>query len=385
MEKDAKVLVIATAVGQLFLQFSWFIMPFYLKALGYDMNKMGILFSTQTLIGGISFLLAGQLSLKFGYKKTLILAAGMGALGRIFQVLAYNFEMLLLGFFLVGVNMGLRDPNYSALLSEKVKNEEERHRIFSYSFGLGTLMNALGVLVAGYLPGHLVSLGYSERLAYKLVIALALIQFAIVFPALIVIKDVPVTTSKIKWRKELIIKILKFSLPSALIGLGAGITIPYMSIYFNLRFGRDIREISWVFFSQEVVMGLGSFILPALINRLGPVKVITYFQGSAAFLFLIFPSLPTFAIASFVYIIRSILMNIVWPVNDSFMMGFFSTEEKATAAGIRRAFSTFMRGLGNYIGGALFAISLAYPFYTTAIFYIIATTMFYAFFIKYNH
>ncbi|AEC51658.1 multidrug resistance protein [Pyrococcus sp. NA2] len=384
MERDAKVLVIATAVGQLFLQFSWFIMPFYLKVLGYGMDKMGILFSIQTLIGGISFLLAGQLSLKLGYKKTLILAATLGLVGRIFQVLAYNFVILILGFFLVGINMGLRDPNYSALLSEKVKSEEERHRIFSYSFGLGTLMNALGVLVAGYLPGYLIKLGYPKEIAYRFVIGLALLQFLIVFPALLIIRDVPVKEQRIKWRKELVIRILKFSLPSALIGLGAGITIPYMSIYFNLRFGRDIKEISWIFFGQQLVMGLGSFILPELVRKLGPVRVITYFQGAAALLFMIFPSIPTFLLASIIYVIRSILMNIVWPVNDSFMMGFFSTEEKATAAGIRRAFSTFMRGLGNYIGGMLFAFSLAYPFYATAILYIVATTMFYAFFIKHN-
>ncbi|CAB49134.1 MFS transporter [Pyrococcus abyssi] len=384
MERDAKVLVIANAVGQLFLQFSWFVMPFYLKVLGYGMDKMGVLFSVQTFIGGLSFLLAGQISLRIGYKRTLILAALLGLLGRILQVIGYNFYILILGFFLVGINMGLRDPNYSALLSEKVKSEEERHRIFSYSFGLGTLMNAIGVLVAGYAPGYLISLGYRKEIAYRLVIALALLQFLVVIPALMLVKDVPVKESRIKWRKDLIVRILKFSLPSAIIGLGAGITIPYMSIYFNLRFGRDIKEISWVFFGQQLVMGLGSFILPELVRKIGAVKVITYFQWSAALLFLIFPSIPTFILASIVYVIRSILMNIVWPVNDSFMMGFFSTEEKATAAGIRRAFSTFMRGAGNYIGGLLFAVSLSYPFYATAILYIFATAMFYAFFIKHN-
>ncbi|WP_048055886.1 MFS transporter [Pyrococcus sp. ST04] len=385
MEKDVPVIVAATAVGQLFLQFSWFIMPFYLKALGYGTDKMGALFSVQTLTGGVFFLLAGQMSLKLGYKKTLIIAAILGALGRVLQILAFNFLTLVLGFFLVGINMGLRDPNYSALLSEKVSSEEERHKLFSYSFGLGTLANALGVLVAGHLPEYLIGMGFKNEIAYRIILSLALIQFAIVLPALAIIRDVPVKEQRIKWRRELVVKILKFSLPSAIIGLGAGITIPFMSIYFNMRFGRSIKEISWVFFGQQLVMGLGSFILPILVRKLGPVKVITYFQWSAALLFLIFPSIPTFLLAALVYVVRSILMNIVWPVNDSFMMGFFSTEEKATAAGIRRAFSTFMRALGNYSGGLLFAISLSYPFYATAVLYILATGLFYSFFIKHNN
>jgi len=279
--------------------------------------------------------------------------------------------------------MGLRQPNFSALLSEEVE-EEQRHHAFSISFGLGTIFNALGVLIAGFAPDFLITLGLTERLAYRIVISLALIQFALVIPALLIIHDVPVKNPKINWNRELVVKILKFSLPSALIGFGAGITIPYMSLYFKLRFGQTLAAISGIFFFQQLAMGLGSFGLPKLVQKIGPVKVITSFQSIAAFLFAVFPSIETFLLAAALYILRSILMNIVWPINDSFMMGFFSTEEKATAAGIMRAFSTFMRGGGNYVGGLLFGISLSYPFYATAFLYVVATVIFYAFFIKHN-
>ncbi|ASJ05987.1 MFS transporter [Thermococcus pacificus] len=381
--RDAKILIAANAAGQLFLQFSVFIMPFYLRALGYDMSAMGTFFSIQTFTGGLFFLLAGQISLRMGYKKTLLLSAVLGLTGRLLQVAAINTYVLALGFFLVGANMGLRQPNFTALLSEEV-GEERRHHAFSISFGLGTIFNAAGVLVAGFAPGFLTGLGISEGTAYRLVISLALLQFVFVIPALLMISDVPVKNPRINWNRELVIKILKFSFPSALIGFGAGITIPYMSLYFNIRFGQTLAAISGIFFFQQLAMGLGSFALPRLVNRIGPVKVITSFQSTAAFLFAIFPSVETFLLAAFLYVLRSILMNIVWPINDSFMMGFFSTEEKATAAGIRRAFSTFMRGGGNYVGGLLFATSLSYPFYATALLYVVATAIFYAFFIKHN-
>ncbi len=158
-----------------------------------------------------------------------------------------------------------------------------------------------------------------------------------------------------------------------------------MSLYFNIRFGQTLAAISGVFFFQQLVMGgLGSFGLPKLVEKIGPVNVITSFQLVAALLFATFPLIDVFLLAAFLYIVRSILMNIVWPINDSFMMGFFTTEEKATAAGIRRAFSTFMRGAGNYIGGVLFSISLSYPFYATATLYVVATLIFYGFFARYN-
>ncbi|NJE76394.1 MFS transporter [Thermococcus sp. ES12] len=381
--RDAKILIAANAAGQLFLQFSIFIMPFYLAVLGYDMAQMGTFFSIQTFTGGLFFLIAGQVSLRLGYRKTLIISALLGLAGRLLQVAAVNDYVLALGFFLVGANIGMRQPNFTALLSEEV-GEGQRHHAFSISFGLGTIFNALGVLIAGFAPDFFTELGVSEGTAYRLVVSLALLQFALVIPALLMISDVPVRNPKINWSRELVVKMLKFSLPSALIGFGAGITIPYMSLYFKLQFGQTLAAISGVFFLQQLAMGLGSFGLPRLVHRIGPVRVITSFQSMAAFLFAIFPSIETFLLAAALYIIRSILMNIVWPINDSFMMGFFSTEEKATAAGIRRAFSTFMRGGGNYVGGLLFGMSLSYPFYATATLYVIATAIFYAFFIKHN-
>jgi len=381
--RDAKILIGANALGQTFLWFSFFIMPFYLKALGYNMKAMGAFFSAQTLVGGFFFLLAGPVSLRLGYRKTLLLSAFLGLLGRFLQVLATNWLVLISGFVLVGINMGLRQPNYNTYLSELVP-DSKRHEAFSRSFGLGTLFNSLGVLLAGFLPGYLMGTGLPTETAYRITFSFSILQFVFVIPALLMVRDVAVRERRVKWEKSLVLKILKFSLPSALIGLGAGITIPFMSIYFKLRFGETLRAISWIFFFQQLSMGLGSFALPELVRRWGPVKVITSFQGAAALLFMIFPSIETFALAGAVYVLRAILMNIVGPINSSFMMGFFKTEEKATANGIQQAFWTFTRGIGNSIGGTLFAVSLTYPFYATAALYATATAMFYAFFIKHN-
>ncbi|WP_297521661.1 MFS transporter [Thermococcus sp.] len=381
--RDARILIGANALGQTFLWFSFFIMPFYLKALGYGMKAMGVFFSAQTIVGGLFFLLAGPISLRLGYRRTLLLSALAGLAGRVLQVSAANWGVLFTGFVLVGVNMGLRQPNYNAYLSELVP-DDKRHEAFSKSFGLGTLFNSLGVLLAGFLPGYLMGLSLAEETAYRVTFSLSILQFIFVIPALLVVRDVEVKEKRIRWERALILKILKFSLPSALIGLGAGITIPFMSLYFKIRFGETLSAISYVFFFQQLAMGLGSFGLPELVRRYGPVRVITSFQGTATFLFVIFPSIETFVPAGAVYVLRAILMNIIWPINSSFMMGFFKTEEKATANGIQQAFSTFMRGIGNSLGGTLFALSLAYPFYATALLYAVATGLFYTFFRRYN-
>jgi len=80
-------------------------------------------------------------------------------------------------------------------------------------------------------------------------------------------------------------------------------------------------------------MGFASFALPKFVDKIWPVKTIISLSECCRFSLWIFPSLGLFLLAAFVYIIRSILINIVWPINDAFMMGFFTIEEKATAAG----------------------------------------------------
>jgi len=118
---DAKILIGANALGQLFLQFSVFIMPFYLRALGYDMSSMGI----------------------------------------------------------------FKRRSWGKL----------RHHAFSISFGLGTIFNALGVLVAGFAPDFLMeNFGISPGIAYRLVIALALLQFILVILLSLSLKMCPLET-----------------------------------------------------------------------------------------------------------------------------------------------------------------------------------------------
>ena len=92
----------------------------------------------------------------------------------------------------------------------------------------------------------------------------------------------------------------RFALPSALIGLGAGIAIPYVAFWFNQRFDTSLESIGWLFAVQQLIMGLDTFLLP----------LITYRMGS-------------FYTAVLIYTVRTILMNIVNPVWNSLMVEFF--------------------------------------------------------------
>ncbi len=182
------------------------------------MKAMRALFSTQTVVRSISFILAGHVSLRIWYRRAPLLSALLGLFTRVLQVSVINWHVMAVGFVLIGINMGFRQPNYNAYLSELVP-DERRHEAFSKSFGLGTLFYSLGVLLAGFLPSYLTGLSMAKDMAYRLTFSLSLLQVVFVIPALFLVRDVELKERRIKWEKSLILKIIKFSLPSALIGI----------------------------------------------------------------------------------------------------------------------------------------------------------------------
>ncbi|NJD99918.1 MFS transporter [Thermococcus sp. LS1] len=369
--RDAWLLVVYSFISWLGGNMAWFIFPFYLKSLGFDYTGIGIVFSLSTLAQASILLFSGPLGTRIGYKRAVLLGVSLMFLGRLIQVLYPTIVMLTLGGVLIGIGLAFEGPSYMALLSGEV-SDEKRHYLFSLSSAMGTIGSAVGLLLAGFLPRYL---------SYREVFALVLIIIPIRFVLVLFVKSVLANTEKrLNINKKLLLRIGRFALPSALIGLGAGVTIPYMGLYFNQRFGTSLESIGWLFALQQFIMGLGMFILPMIADRLGSVKTIVSFNGSASFLIAAMPFSPTFMVAAFIYTVRTILMNIVNPIWNSFMMSSFSKEERSTVMALNNLSWTATFGIGQYIGGRLFDFSLTWPFLITAFLYAISMLVFWGFF-----
>ncbi|NJE47184.1 MFS transporter [Thermococcus sp. GR7] len=369
--RDAWLLVAYSFISWLGGNIAWFIFPFYLKSLGFDYTNIGIVFSLSTLAQASVLLFSGPLGTRIGYKRAVLLGVSLMFLGRLIQVLYPTIVMLTLGGVLIGIGLAFESPSYMALLSGEV-SDEKRHYLFSLSSAMGTIGSAVGLLLAGFLPRYL---GYRE------VFALVLLIIPIRFVIVLFVKSILASTEKrLDLNKKLLLRIGRFALPSALIGLGAGVTIPYMGLYFNQRFGTSLESIGWLFALQQFIMGLGMFILPMIADRLGSVKTVVSFNGSASFLIAAMPFSPTFMVAAFIYTVRTILMNIVNPIWNSFMMSSFSKEERSTVMALNNLSWTATFGIGQYIGGRLFDFSLTWPFLITAFLYAISMLVFWGFF-----
>ena len=377
--RDAKLVVAYSFFGWLGGNIVWFILPFYFKSLGMGFTEIGTLFSISTIVQAILLLVSGQVSVKLGYKRTILLALFLFFIARLIQVFVPIFWILLLSSIIVGMAMALEWPSLIALLSGEV-SEEKRHYLFTLNGALGTAGAAFGMLLGGILPRVLDGANpYRRTLLFATL--LILIQMSlIVFISPVLGEE----EKKLKVGRKLLTKIAKFSLPSALIGLGAGITIPYMGLYFNLKFGTSLESIGGLFALQQLLMAMGMFSIPILADRIGSVKTIVSFNGSATALMVALPFAPSFLIASAIYIIRTILMNIVNPIWEAFMMKFFTREERATSIALRSFAWTSTFGIGQYLGGIIFDRSLVLPFFITGFLYAASIVIFWMFFAGYE-
>ncbi len=253
----------------------------------------------------------------------------------------------------------------------------------------------VGSLIGGLLPAFFVfavkGLHLQEQLAvqYQYTLLTAGIFVLSAFFPLFFIKEKKITVEPSKRTEPLFSGrrpfVLKFTLCSILIGLGAGIIVPYFNVYFSQVLYATEAEIGLIFSLGELSMGIASLVLPFLVRRFGKVGslVLTQFL-SIPFLLLIMISRRLFP-AFIGFFMRRTLMNVARPAEKNFYMGEIPEHERGKANSISQFGSTIFRAAGSDIGGYMIATgTFSHAFQVTAILYVVGTVLFYVFFRKKN-
>ncbi len=143
----------------------------------------------------------------------------------------------------------------------------------------------------------------------------------------------------------------RLGLPLAVIGLGAGLTIPFINLYFEKRFGYGAKDVSAVFSVGQVFTFVGFLAAPLLARRFGGVRTVVACQALSIpfFLAMAFTGSPALAVGAF--LARHALMNMAGPVNAQFAMEVVPAHHRALTNGLREIAwnGTFL--LGTSAGG----------------------------------
>jgi MFS family permease len=179
----------------------------------------------------------------------------------------------------------------------------------------------------------------------------------------------------------------RLGFPLAVIGLGAGLTIPFINLYFESRFDFGPSAVSVVFSVAQVFTVLAFLASPLLARRFGGVRTVVACQllSIPFFLVMALTVSPTLAIGAF--LARHALMNMAGPVNSQFAMEVVPAHKRVLTNGLREIAWNGAFFVGTTVGGWVISRRLVGDGYTASMFatiglYIAGSVIFYAFWRK---
>ncbi len=361
--------------------FSGFMLLFnlYLKSLNFSEGRIGNIISATTLGTFVMALPASIIIRRFSIKKILLIATPIATFSYLLQVSLPHYY-LILG---AGFSAGLSAVFFrvaSAPFFMRNSTPKERPYLFSMQFVLMLIAGIIGNLLAGFLPGIIekANVATIQSFRWTLYIFGGLVLAALI--PYLMIREKPLTQPQ-KFKIHSSKLIFKLFLPNLVVGIGAGLSIPFLNLYFKEIFHTPTRLIGIFYSGQQLLMITGLLIAPVIAERIGKIKTIVWSQLFSIPFLIILGLSRNLTLSATAFFIRASLMNMAQPLFTNFAMEAVKTDEQPFTNGLLVIAWTAGWGVSASIGGHLIErFSYAVPFFTTSFCYLISTILIYAFF-----
>jgi MFS family permease len=382
--KEAKYLIYAGILPAIaYGMFSTDIAYFLTHVQGLSDVFMGSLIMIIGLSSVVFSIPLGMISDRYGRKKMLIIGNIIASAVIAVFALTDNPSILVIAAFLSGISEASFATSSSAMMAEKA-GDLKRTAVFS----LNGVINGISFGLGGFalpLTFFFSHIGFNDKdshiLLYVILASLSMLS------TLIMLK---ITESR-ALKKSKNIKsffpqkskgvLFKYVLTGSIVAFGAGMFVPLMARWFYLAYGISDALSGPLLGTANILIGFATISAPYLAKRIGLVNSIVTTQAFSTLFMFTIPVSPTFLVASTLYIIRTFLMNMAGPLQQSMIMGLVAEDERGVASGISSALWRLPNSLSTGIGAWLLQNGLlAAPFYIATILYILSISLFWKFF-----
>lgn len=382
--KEAKYLIYAGILPAIaYGMFSTDIAYFLTHVQGLSDVFMGSLIMIIGLSSVVFSIPLGMISDRYGRKKMLIIGNIIASAVIAVFALTDNPSILIIAALLSGISEASFATSSSAMIAEKA-GDLKRTAVFS----LNGVINGIAFGLGGFaipLTFFFSHFGFNDKdshiLLYIILASLSMLS------TLIMLKITESRTLK----KSKNIKsffpqkskgiLFKYVLTGSVVAFGAGMFVPLMARWFHLAYGVSDALSGPLIGTANILIGFATISAPYLAKRIGLVNSIVATQAFSTIFMFSIPVSPTFFIASTLYIIRTFLMNMAGPLQQSMIMGLVAEDERGVASGISSALWRLPNSLSTGIGAWLLQNGLlAMPFYMATILYILSISLFWTFF-----
>lgn len=354
----------------------------YLKEIGFGEGKIGFLLALMTYATIITIFPAAFIIKKSKIKSIFIISILFSTVGYFISINIYEYLGIALGMIIIGFSSSFFSVISGPFIMQ-VSSPFERPHLFSLNFAISLVSGILGNILAGNLPIIFFKNNIPLISGYRFAMIIhVLISLLSLFPFLLIKegKIVDEENLKIFNIKTSKVLILKLSVPHLLVGFGAGLTVPFLNLYFRDRFLLDSSKIGYLFSLSQFMTILGTLSAPFFSNIFGKIKTVIISQIlSVPFLFIlsITYNLPLAAIS---FLLRATLMNMAQPLVVNFSLEIIHESDRPLISGILNVAWLLGWGISANLSGKLIE-SHGYflPFNLTLIFYVISSFLYYFF------
>lgn len=336
----------------------------FLKQGGLGEAFLGRLNSLGT-IGSLALAIpAGLLATRLGSRKSL---AASAALIAVFSALQTT---LLVPALLIVLQIGVSASSmlYGAAYNPEMMRSTDpadRQAAFSLAFTVGTVTSVIASVVGGLLPRVFGHFGASPLMALRLTLVVGA-AFSLASTAAFLrlreqqggaseqapdadVRDAGEPEITSSWKRFAV----RYALANVIIGFGAGLSIPYLNLYFADRFHASTVVVGNLFAMSNVVLTIGVLLAPWLVRRAGLLRTIALTVGGSLVFLVIMAFTRSITVAALAFWMRAGLMMCSTPVTDKFSLELVPPERRSVAHNAFQMAWTASWAVSTALGGWL--------------------------------
>jgi len=383
-QRNARLYLMSNALSGISVGIIAVLYNLYLVSLGYGTAFIGILLFVGTIGGGIAIFPAGVCFDRFGGKAILIWSSVLIGIAGAGQMLFHQPVPLLVSVFLVGIAGAFILVTNAPFLTANSTPAERTH-LFSVNIVISLVTTVVGEIIGGALPVWFrgeawLMTGLPSWVGWVLVPQAGPrgYQMALVFAGLISLPSfVPlflmsddrrkrenessqqnrsrpgfvVNFHSLSFRKIVFSALFGMAVVQGLIGMGAGLFIPYFNVYFVQHLGASSALFGVIDGGANTLNALLTLGAPWLALRMGKVNTIVWTRLVSIPLMLVIGLTGSLWLAASLYPLRQGMMDMSLGILQVFSMEVVGEQHRGLANSSYQAVYQVMWALAAPVGG----------------------------------
>jgi MFS family permease len=347
--------------------------PLYLSGLGVGVVAIGVIYLGITAFNAALVLILGMLGDRIGFKPILLISEFITAVSASVIGLDSGSIMLIalamIAGDLGGTVGGLRgsfSPGSTALIANNWREDEDRIKKISRLTTVGSLFSILGsslMILHGSLQSYVGSL-QAFRILFLVSAGMLWLSFASLF---FVGENVRIKKTTRLMKKSSFRYIARVIVANAMNGIGLGISIPLLPLWFALRFHAGTGEIGLLFTAANALTAAGAYTAGIIRNRFEMVRLAGYTRSMSGGVLILMAFSPLLPIAAAFYLLRQLVMSLGAPARSAVMVRGVNAEDYGTATSFQGVANRLSQGSSG-LSGYLMSISLPAPLFVGGLF-----------------